>query len=158
MADSVKEKIFIELEKMLLSMKETAGYKSDIKKVYTEVTMPGQFTEFPCIVIDQGPEKQVATASKGLIEKVMIVFLDCYVHDSNNLSKSIRTIERDIETLFYGDIYGESRGYSINGSAFETKIVGSEPFGTVAEVPNGGVTIELHIWYHQKINDPTQKA
>jgi hypothetical protein len=158
MAESVKEKIFVELEKLLLGIKSTSGYVNTVAKVYTEVVMPGELKEFPAIVIDQGQEKQVATPSKGLIEKIMTVYLDCYLYDSNHLAKAIRTIERDIEKLMYGDVYGAGRGFSINGSAFECKIIGSEPFGTVTEAPNGGVTIELQIWYHQRITDPTLKS
>lgn len=158
MAESVKEKIFVELAKLLRSIQILSGFTNDVKKVYTEVVMPGELKEFPSIVIDQGQEKQVATPSKGLIEKIMTVYLDCYVFDSENLAKAIRTIERDIELLLYKDVYTTSKGYSINGSAFEAKIMGSEPFGTVTEAPNGGVTIELQIWYHQKITDPTQKS
>lgn len=158
MSNSIKDNIFIELAKLLGTIKVTSGYVNTIAKVHTEVVMPGQLLEFPCIVIDQGQEKQVATASKGLIEKVMVVYLDCYISDSNNLQKAIRSLERDIERLFYHDLYTSGVGYSINNTAFETKIMGSEPFGTVTEVPNGGVTIELQVWYHQKITDPTLKS
>jgi hypothetical protein len=161
-AESVKEKIFQELKKLLETIKKDNGYETEVRVVHSEVVPIGDIADFPAIIIDQGAEENLTGSgtrrTMGLMEKRMTVFLDCFIYEADNMQRAIRKIEQDIEKLFWGDKYSTAKGYSINNTAFELDIIRSEPFGTIIDRPNGGTSIELAIYYHQKDTDPTLKA
>jgi hypothetical protein len=158
MADSVKEKLFQELAKMLRTITVVNGYENDVLKVYEEVIPLGQISEFPALVIDQGRDTTRPARTTGMLEFEVTVFLDCFMPESDAPQRLLRKMEQDLQRLFYRDLYTAGRGYSINGTAFEVKWVGSEPFGTRAEAPNNAMTVELLVSYHQNIIDATKKA
>lgn len=157
-ADWVKEKVFQELAKMLRGICREAGYNLDVAKVYEEVIPLGNVEDFPAIVIDQGRDTQTAARTTNMMWHEVTVFLDCFMLENDRPQYVLRQMEADLLRLFYHDTLGAGRGYSVNGTAFEVKWVGSEPFGTKAEQPNNALTVELLISYHHALNDATKKA
>lgn len=162
MADSIEQKWWAELAKMLRTIRKTDGYEHDVCAVYEEVIPLGQIQEFTAITMEMGLDtcltSQSGKRTTGLLEWSAQVFLDCYVKDGDEPQKQVRKIKQDLLRLLYRDLYGAGRGYSLNGTCFEVYVVSADAFGTTDERPIAGVTIELMVRYNHNITNPTQKA
>lgn len=155
---SVKDDIVNALAALLATITVANGYQSEVRKVYTENISNGTMQDFPAIVIDSGPDIRMRR-NLGLMWKKWTVLLDCYVYNEENVQKEVRKLEADLEKLFYADRYSATPvGMNISGTAFELEIESFDPFGTIATRPNGGVTVELAIYYHQRDTNAQELA
>lgn len=154
---TVKDAWVDSLADLLETITEANGYKTDVKKVYTEEPQIDKLAELPAIVVYVGADSTIRRPS-GLHWKRCLVTLTVYLFSQENIQQAERDAEADIERLIYGDRYTTGIGFSLNGKCFECNITNVDPFGTLSERPNGGIDVLLQVDYHQKDADPTQLA
>ncbi len=156
MADSVRTKIRKAFKARLETIDGTAGYLTKVKKVNTEdVSVESMSGSFPVINIVLGSEEIVsARDSTGIMEKKLNVFLDCYLQDAATLQDSVDRLVQDIEKCLIGNV----AGYGLNGTCSELYPVSIQPFYLDCQQPNGAVTIAMHVFYSQKLTDPTTQG
>jgi len=147
MADSIREKIMLNVKSTLEGITTLAGYQVQVQKVVKDWALTNlNIDTYPTIIIipDAEPKKQSPvehyTCNLNLA-------LECYVNAQSDISSQVNILLADVEKALMAD---HTRG----GFAIDTTLTGNNAFYSVVDTPRAGVIITIRIDYQHKYNSP----
>lgn len=153
MADSIKEKIFKDIETKLAKIKIADGYDNDIA-IVERFKIDGQTTaKTPFIIIIAGDVTVLSEGPDPLVTKQVDIILDVVTRQDPVASPGpsdalMNSLEADIERALQVDI---TRG----GNAYDTSPLFSTPLTVAAGQPDIESVMEFSCSYKHKRGDPT---
>jgi len=153
MADTVREKVFLNLVTTLSGILVANGYENNITSVQRWDMNGNNKANVPAIIINSGPEKNDDDRAYNLTHCVLTIFLELWVRQNETESAAIPTdkllnsLLGDVKKALAVDV---TRG----GVAVDTEVTDIETFETIEGQQHAGLIITTEIEYRHKQTDP----
>lgn len=145
---SIRTNLRNALKTCVLEMTTAAGYNYSYLFVYDPILNMENMAQFPAVNILLGAEHRTGDKYVGnnpVLDILLPVQFDVFLHDINDTSlaqdKAIADFQKYFGTNYYVRPSGESR------TAFNAVWLASTPWGTGAQKPNCGVSIDFEVFY-----------
>lgn len=159
---SVRDNIIESLIYQLGLIKTESGYNYTVRNIYDPPINLDAITEYPAIVIMEGPE-DCANSSTGshlqtggneaLLHNSFTVTMNCIISDINNIRAARSKMLADVQKRI-GNNWNIPDALGVP-SCFSSFYKGSTPWAVDAQKPYAGIEIDWIIWYRQLLTDPT---
>lgn len=160
MIDSVRTRIRKALIYQFEKIRTENGFRSSVGEIHDEGVSIEQIHNFPALVITFGTEEtlnfQTQNQTWAKLQKELPVYVDCFLHDKNNISLSRDKILQDIEKIIGN--YISLPGPDGVCTCSQAEVVRSIPWGLRSNKPNGGISVQIRVRYNQLRTDPTEKC
>lgn len=153
---SVKTNLRNALVNCIKEITIAGGYNYTYNDVFDPPINMEHMTSYPTVNILYGPERRIGDRYKvgnnPLYDILLPVQFDVFLHDVNDTSLAQDKALADIQKYFGFNYYVKPAGG--DRTVFEALWTGSTPWGTEAEVPNCGISIDFDIYYSIRVHDP----
>ena len=150
MPETVREKIFQNLESVLNQVKTLNGYDNDIQSVQRWRQNGNSLKDVPAIIISSGSESN-EDKPLPLTTCNLTVFLDLWIRELESSTEGteikLNSLLGDVKKALKQDI---KRG----GNAVDTSFGDTLPFETAEGEPHAGLIIQVLIKYRHQQTDP----
>jgi hypothetical protein len=146
----------------LVQIKTSSGYNTTIKHAYDPEVSIDEVLEYPSVLLDEGSEDcansnigshlQTGGNEAGL-HNSFDLSLHCCLNEVNNAREARNKIKADIQKYF-GLHPRIPNSFGVD-TAFNCFYRGATPWGVDKQKPLTGITVDIRVWYRQKLTDPT---
>jgi len=152
---SVRTNLRTAIKAKLLTIKTSNGYNSTVAQVYDPPQDIERMVDFPSINIYWDKEDRIDREIQGnnqLYNLRMVAQLYCILHDTNDLPLAQDKLLADIQRMVGNNHYvPDANG---NATAFNVVYLGATPYGPAEGTPNGGIIVEVEIFYSVNVKNP----